>query len=269
MEYQIGEFSKISRMSIKTLRYYHESGLLVPVRIDNLTGYRYYNEKSLETAEVINILKNFEFSIKEIKDIIDNFTDDEDLTDVIQKKRMEIERKISHYQDVESKITRFIKEKNARYNNAGREDISVKKIPEILIASIRYKGKYDEIGRYLSVLYKEFGRYITGKPFNLYYDQEFMEDDADIETCVHLEKYADSSHIKSELLSGGSAVSILHKGPYETLGQSYKKIFDFMQSSKIIARSPSREIYLKGPGTVFRRSPKDFITEIQFLINEK
>ncbi|MEN8905119.1 MAG: MerR family DNA-binding transcriptional regulator, partial [Clostridiales bacterium] len=45
MKYQIGDFSKISRLSIKTLRYYHEIGLLCPVIVDKNTGYRYYNEK--------------------------------------------------------------------------------------------------------------------------------------------------------------------------------------------------------------------------------
>ncbi|HEX2954886.1 MAG TPA: MerR family DNA-binding transcriptional regulator, partial [Bacillota bacterium] len=50
MKYQIGDFSKITRLSVKTLRFYHEEGLLCPDFIDPDSGYRYYDESLLERA---------------------------------------------------------------------------------------------------------------------------------------------------------------------------------------------------------------------------
>jgi len=41
--FSIGEFSRITGLSIKALRLYHEKGILVPGRVDDATGYRYYN----------------------------------------------------------------------------------------------------------------------------------------------------------------------------------------------------------------------------------
>ena len=53
MKFSIGEFSKITSLSIKPLRLYHEKEMLVPAEIDEFTGYRYYNEADFEKARLI------------------------------------------------------------------------------------------------------------------------------------------------------------------------------------------------------------------------
>ncbi len=51
--FSIGEFSKVTGLTVKTLRFYHEQGLLDPTHIDPETGYRYYGPAKVETARVI------------------------------------------------------------------------------------------------------------------------------------------------------------------------------------------------------------------------
>ena len=65
-------------------------------------------------------------------------------------------------------------------------------------------------------------------------------------------------------LTGGRCLSCLHHGPYETLSESYGLIFDHSKSIGIKINYPIREIYIKGPGMIFRGNPKKYITEIQF-----
>ena len=55
---KIGDFSKLSRVSIRMLRHYDEIGLLHPVKIDPESGYRYYNENQLPIAGRITALKD-------------------------------------------------------------------------------------------------------------------------------------------------------------------------------------------------------------------
>lgn len=74
--YRIGEFSKLSELSVRTLRYYDEIGLLNPDIIDNFTGYRYYTDKNLYEAYVINILKGVNFSLEEIIMYKNNLTEE-------------------------------------------------------------------------------------------------------------------------------------------------------------------------------------------------
>ena len=66
--FKIGEVSKLCDISIKTLRYYEEFGLIMPVEIDKFTGYRYYNESNIESIYKIQFLKNLGLSLQDIKD---------------------------------------------------------------------------------------------------------------------------------------------------------------------------------------------------------
>ena len=67
-------------------------------------------------------------------------------------------------------------------------------------------------------------------------------------------------------LPGGRCVSLLHKGPYEQLGRSYAKVMQYVKDKGYGVAMPTREIYLKGPGMIFRGNPKNYLTEIQMLV---
>lgn len=85
MFYKIGEFSKLVGISVKTLRYYDECGVLKPSKIYTFTGYRYYNDNDIMDCEFIKMLKSLDFTLDEIvryKDCLDE--------DIIIKKKKEI-----------------------------------------------------------------------------------------------------------------------------------------------------------------------------------
>lgn len=64
---KIGDFSKIFDVSINTIRFYEEKGLLVPAYVDNYSGYRYYDEKNISDMSKILFLKNLNLSLDEIR----------------------------------------------------------------------------------------------------------------------------------------------------------------------------------------------------------
>jgi len=64
--FRIGEFSKISGLSVKTLRFYHERGLLVPAHVGSDSGYRYYDLRDVERARVIVALRSLDFPLTEV-----------------------------------------------------------------------------------------------------------------------------------------------------------------------------------------------------------
>ena len=63
--YSIGEFSKITGLSVKTLRFYHAKDVLIPSCVDDSSGYRYYDRSNVEKARVDKMLSH-----EEIKNII-------------------------------------------------------------------------------------------------------------------------------------------------------------------------------------------------------
>jgi DNA-binding transcriptional MerR regulator len=66
----IGDFSRATHLSIKTLRHYHEIGLLEPSDIDPDTGYRYYSEQQLPDAQIIRRLRGLQMPTADIKAVL-------------------------------------------------------------------------------------------------------------------------------------------------------------------------------------------------------
>lgn len=83
--YSIGEFSRISELSIKALRLYHKKGILVPSYVDESLGYRHYDRQNLKRARIIKHLREMDFSLKEISEVL-NGTDDADVVEFFKKK---------------------------------------------------------------------------------------------------------------------------------------------------------------------------------------
>ena len=67
---QIKEFAKLTGVSVRTLHYYDEIGLLKPSEVDAQTGYRFYDENSLERMQEILFYRELDFSLKTIAQII-------------------------------------------------------------------------------------------------------------------------------------------------------------------------------------------------------
>jgi DNA-binding transcriptional MerR regulator/effector-binding domain-containing protein len=66
----IGDFSRASHLSVKTLRHYHEVGLLEPSEVDPSNGYRYYAEDQIPQAQVIRRLRGLEMPVAEVKSVL-------------------------------------------------------------------------------------------------------------------------------------------------------------------------------------------------------
>src|SRR5579871_4009373 len=66
----IGDFSRMTHLSIKTLRHYHDVGLLVPAETDRMTGYRYYAKSQVPLAQVIRRFRALDMPVEEIRAIL-------------------------------------------------------------------------------------------------------------------------------------------------------------------------------------------------------
>ena len=76
MLYRIGEFSKLTDIPIRTLRYYDSIDLFKPSEVDLFTNYRYYKEEQVKDLELINELKEVGFTLEEIRDNWNNFSEE-------------------------------------------------------------------------------------------------------------------------------------------------------------------------------------------------
>jgi effector-binding domain-containing protein len=142
-------------------------------------------------------------------------------------------------------------------------------LPPLLAAGVRMKGRYQDCGKGFAQIGKALGRYINGTPFLLHYDSEYHDLDADFEACMPVKPQARGRGIDGisiRELPGGRCLTLRHKGHYEQLGTLYAKIFGAVKARGCVAVLPTREVYLKGPGMIFKGNPRNYLTEIQIPV---
>jgi len=268
--FSIGEFSRLSGLTVKTLRFYHEKGILVPARVDEDTAYRYYDEANAERARLIARLRAMAFPLDDMAAVL-ACDDEADILEVLARHRADLARKARAYRRIAASIDQVIRnEREAR--SVMREtdyDVVEKSVEAQWIAGVRMKGHYSDCGKGFAKIGRALGRHLTGKPFCLYYDGEYREGDADFEACVPLKGPFEAEGISVRELPGGRCVTLLHRGPYDTLGRSYEKILAHIRDRGFEVVLPTREVYLKGPGMLLRGNPKNYLTEIQILLQEE
>jgi DNA-binding transcriptional MerR regulator len=269
MLFSIGEFSRITGLTVKALRFYHEEGLLAPVHIDVQSGYRYYGAHQAEAARAVKLLRELEFPVKEIREILASRGDEEQVTAALERQKTALEQKIKEHKKAVQALQEFIAaERQGEVMANMVSEVQEKEVPAVLVAGIRMKGQYSEVGPLFGKLCRGAGGAAAGPPMTLYYDMEYKETDADFEACVPLKRKKEIAGADVRELCGGKCVSLMHKGPYEELHGSYEKIMKYLKEKGYKVVAPPREIYIKGPGMIFRGNPKKYITEIQFLVEK-
>lgn len=258
--YLISQVSKITGLTKKALRYYDEQDILKPSFRDEGNQYRYYDEKDLKKAQLINLLRSFDFSISEIKDTLNMAENEEDLSYILKEKIEHIENNISKEKALIKKMDHFLQPLPQVYEEKSY-DITIEEIGPVMVAGLRIQDSYNRIGKYVSELYKVVKGNADGNLINCYYDEDCVEI-ADMELCIPIRKKIADSSVSCKLLPAVNAVCTTHVGNYETLYLAYKALFHYVNVHKLSVLSPSREIYLKGPGMIFRGNPDKYITKI-------
>ena len=100
--FKIGEFSKLTQVSVRMLRYYDEVGLLKPAEVDRLTGHRMYSALQIPILDKIIYLRDSGFNVSEIAIALE--MDKDDLAGQLDKKSQEIEQTIKDEQEKLRKI---------------------------------------------------------------------------------------------------------------------------------------------------------------------
>lgn len=260
--YQISQFSKISGLTVKALRYYDEQDILKPSYRDKNTLYRYYDENDLRKAQLIRFLRSLDFSILEIKEVLEMVRNEVDLTYILREKIVNIKENILKEKALIKKINGYLSP-NILKTESQTYKITLEEIPATLVASIRFTGKYSEIGEHIPFLYKAVQGNVNGAVINCYYDKECVVQ-ADMELCLPTKKQIAINAVNCKYLPAIKAVCTTHYGSYEMLRFAYKALFNYVNEHGITVITPFREIYEKSPGMIFKGNPQNYVTKILF-----
>jgi effector-binding domain-containing protein len=137
-----------------------------------------------------------------------------------------------------------------------------KAVGEMLVASVRYRGAYEEVGKYMDPLYEQAGEYAVGPCFALYYEND-TEEGHDIEVCVPVSRPVEAEGITSRVLPAADVVSTVHRGPYGVnLGVAWIAFLAYLKNRDVATGGPAREIYLEWNPD----DPTRYVTELQLPV---
>ena len=269
--YRIGMFSKINKVTVKTLRYYDEVGLLIPAYVDEENGYRYYTSEQLPIIHKIKALRQMGFTIDEITLIIKGIK----ATEIFENRKKELEKAIEESNKQASQINYYLH--NLKEDFIMKYEVLVKELPEVIVYSKRMILKsYDDYFKVIPAIGNEIGDANPGMKcsvpeycFNIYHDGEYKEKDIDIEFCEAVPKRGkDTETIKFKKIDKvDSAACVMHKGPYSTLGEAYSAVYKWIEENNYIPCDNPRESYIDGIWN--KEDPEEWLTEIQVPIVSK
>jgi len=275
MLYKIGDFSRISRVTVRTLRYYDEIDLLKPVQVDQATGYRYYSIEQLTRLNRIVMLKDIGLSLDDVRELLRDDSSVDHIRQLLQVKKTEIQERLTL-------DTRRLRQVEGWLDQVDREGtvppvsyLQRISVPELRVISKREFGTYQEttdklyyeLTQQLDHQSNEKGVRVTGPLMGLFYDDEYKEKDADIEIAFPVSGEVSEIEAGFEIktLPPIEAVSTIFKGPSYNIHRVYAQIMEYAEEHKLELITPLRELYHTYPEET---QEEGLLIEIQFPFSE-
>lgn len=267
--YRIGEFSKMTKTTVKALRYYDETGLLKPEAIDDFTGYRFYTTKQLLELHKIKALRQTGLSIEEIKLVMSGKNE----PFILEKRKMEIKDQLSDLNTQLSQLEFILQNKEDYFMNYVA---AVKDLPECIVYSQKmtvpdYDAYFQLIPAIGEKVMTKYPKLKCAKPeycFICYPDGEYKEKNFHVEFCEAVETMEeDFEDIVFKKIDSVQAVSVMHKGPYSEFAQAYAFAFDWIEKNGYAVADSPRENYIDGIWN--KEDESEWLTELQVPIIKK
>lgn len=269
--FKIGEFSKLTQISIRMLRYYDEAGLLKPAKVDASTGYRMYSVEQIPILNKIIYLRDSGFQVAEIMAALHS-EHDASVIAQLDKKYEEVEQNIQTEKEKLKKI-RLAKDALVNDQNEMHYNICIKSVPGYQVLSLRKRildyYAEGELWKELSEFTHQHKIELTSNTFSIFHDEDYREEQVDVELCVVVQNKGND--IRPFRFRHTEPVPIMAcmmvYGSFSNIASAYQNFADWLQQhSQYKMKGANRQIVHRGPWN--EEDPQKFLTEIQIPLKK-
>jgi DNA-binding transcriptional MerR regulator len=265
--FRIGDFSRLTHVSIKALRFYDEVGLLKPTLVDNATGYRYYSPDLISRMNRILAFKELGFSLDEIALLMREGLSPGHLRSALDRKREDLTRRIAHEQSRIAEIEAWL----AQIEREGRTptyEIALRRVAPQFVASIRESlSDYDDAAELFAQLDRHLKRHnpnSRGQRAAVWHACQGQADSIDCEALVLLDRcIPESKTVAVYELPSSINACLLHHGTDETITDAYVAAHSWIETNGYEIAGPLCELYWQG--AVAKRD-RPGVTEIRYPV---
>ena len=272
--FRIGDFSRLARVTIKTLHHYDEAGLLQPAHVDPQTGYRYYAAAQLQTLQRILLLKDLGFSLDQIRDLLATPLEAGEFLASLEERRSELLVDIARDQ---SRVRKLDALRESLKEAWVAPAVIVRDVPAISVHSIR--ARVPHFGEPVQQLFESAETAVArlraradASPFMIFHDQDYREEAVDIEVCIPVKPNAANTLLTRTIEAASSVGCLTYQGPYDQTAALYGSMLIWMERSGLRIAGSLREVYhrfgadqtgYRLPAHMIAASSKDYVTELQ------
>jgi DNA-binding transcriptional MerR regulator len=238
----MGEFSRMTQLSVRTLRRYHESGLLEPAVVDDVTGYRSYSVEQIPAAQVIRRLRELEVPLPEVRRILGS-PDPGERSALVAEHLRRLQDELDRTRAAVSSLRRLLEPATAPL------DVELRAVPATTVAAVEDVVGVDELPDWFAGAMAELDAVVgsEGVPGGLYENALFEHGRG---RCV-LHRPADDpprvGRVHPVTLPPVELAVAVHVGPHDDADVTYGELGAWVVASALAVAGPVRETYLVGP----------------------
>jgi DNA-binding transcriptional MerR regulator len=240
----IGDFSRMTHLSVKALRFYHDQGLLEPARIDPASGYRFYEPGQVPVAQVIRRFRDLGMPLDQVKVVLQ--------APDVETRTREI---IAHLTAMEARLAEMqmsVASLRALLEGApGRPVVEFRSIPAAQVAAISETVTAEQAWAWGTGAFEElYGRIEQGGlspagPGGALFPAGFFElERAELTAFVPVGAPVPAGgRVRPAVIPGAEAAVMLHCGPVGDIDQTYGMLGTVVAERAIGVEGPIREYY--------------------------
>ena len=243
----IGEFSKMTYLSVKALRHYHDVGLLEPASIEPDSGYRLYSADQVPVAQAIRRFRDLEMPLEDIRTVLsaaDETTRNEAILTHLARMQEQLER---------TQLT--VASLQALLSSAphGSHEVVLRDLPATTVVAIAELVPFDGCTPWLDAAYAELharldasGVVPDGDDGALYAEAFFQDEGGEVTAFVPVHPdvvVPASGRVEVRELPAIRVAVMQHEGSFDELDQTYGRLGTWVSTQGIGAPGPIREHY--------------------------
>jgi DNA-binding transcriptional MerR regulator len=240
----IGEFSRLTHLSIRTLRRYHDAGLLEPARVDRFSGYRYYTAEQIPVAQVIHKLRELEVPLADVQRIL-RTPDPQERAGLVAEHLRRLEDRLERTRSAVTSLRRLLEPDPADL------DVELRHVPPTPVAAVQATLDQGELLDWYPgamALLEVAVPQPAGPPGGLYDNELFTHGRG--EALVYLpvtDPPPTASGVRAMTLPAVELALTTHHGDHDTIEVTYGRLGGWVVDHALSVAGPVREIYPVGP----------------------
>jgi DNA-binding transcriptional MerR regulator len=241
----IGEFSGITHLSIKTLRRYHEAGLLQPAHVDPRTGYRYYGLDQIPTAQVIHRFRELGMPVREVGQLVAN-TDPDARAALIARHLERLEAQLDGTRAAVVSLRRLLQPEPPLVHHRRTEATMVAAVRDVVDRGDVLEW-YADAMRELDGAVLAAGAVRTGPAGGLYDNELFTEERGTMIVYLPVTDPPSHGRVTPFVIPASDLATTIHVGPHDDIDVTYGALGAYVSQHAMPVAGPVSEIYHVGP----------------------